>query len=80
MKLVAVVGTNVGSKRFEPGERINEDDLTQTQAKYLVKQGLALRVEDGQRLPADVKEAIAAGAADPVVVVTQIDVDPAEGV
>lgn len=78
-KLVALVGVNVGGKRFEADERIDASILTNAQYKYLIEEGYVLPVEAGQRLPADVRAAIQAGAGDPVEVITQVSVDPTEG-
>lgn len=63
-KLVALVGINIGDKRFEAGERIDAE-VTQRQERWLVGDGLAERVEDNQRLPPEHKEAIEEGAGTP---------------
>jgi hypothetical protein len=72
MTLVALVGVNIGEKRFEPGERITAD-VTERQRRWLLNDGYAEEVEKGQRLPVEHKEAIEAGAADPIPVEEQVD-------
>lgn len=61
-KLLALVGINVGERRFEAGERFDTADLTDKQVKYLTAEGYAEPIDKGQRVPAETQEAIEKGA------------------
>lgn len=71
-KLVALVGTNIGEKRYEEGEVIDAD-LSDKQRRFLTAEGYAVERESGQRLPAEVKEAIESGAATENPVIERMD-------
>jgi hypothetical protein len=72
-RLLALVGTTVEGRRFDEGERIDPSLLTDKQRKYLLAEGFAQEVEEGQRLPADVKRDIIKGAGTPNPVEEKID-------
>lgn len=73
-RLVALVGVNVGEKRFEAGETITAE-LTQRQHRWLVQDGYAEEVEAGQRLPPEHKEAIEEGAGTPNPIEASVDTE-----
>lgn len=73
-RLVATVGTNIGDLRIEAGEDIPDGTLTERQERRFVEDGYAVPAEKGQRIPAEVREAAAAGAGDPNPVAREIEV------
>lgn len=71
-RLVAVVGTNIGDRRYEPGDTIPANVGTDKQRKYLINEAFA--AQEDTNLPK--AESVVLEEADVPVVVAIVAPDP----